>query len=318
MFFNLLRLYNRYAMARRQARDGLPYKSHPLYNLRRGTLIAAIIGVFLNVVTIVILSDSYYHDYRIPYFLVSAFVLVASVAYVSYDLVTYAAREAVSSVAPSGADAESQTPVSDEPAWPSMDFVKMDLVFALVLQYTFWVGFADIASSRGDTLEAYAILAIVFASVLHAIAFWKELMARKKAAWQRELDLKPCENCGHVTVPTHIERSTVDISNNEESGPSRPSFLPDFGKRKIVLPKWAQRPKAGQYSDENDKDVNTENVGENTSEPLLVTPEESTTDAGGPSSKGYGTMAQSVESLSSIPETVVRKKDKGKKRLVEV
>ena len=87
------------------------------------------------------------------------------------------------------------------------------------------------------------------------------------------------------------------------------SKLGDVGKG--VLPKWSE-------NKTRHADLEIEKESEHdAAAPLLITPDESTVDTAGPSLGEYGTMAQSVESLRSVPETVVRKKDKGKKRVVD-
>lgn len=162
-------------------------------------------------------------------------------------------------------------------------------------------------------------LANLFASILHAIAFWKELLARKRTQWQRDLDNTPCESCGYVsTVPN--EPSVHDALAGEDAGPPRRPLLSTLGKMgNVAIPKWVQRSNTRRDGDMQEHDIEDEAAVTGATEPLLATPDESTADAAGPSSLGhYGAMAQSVESVNSVPETVVKKKDKGKKRLVDV
>ena len=167
-------------------------------------------------------------------------------------------------------------------------------------------------------------MANLAASIEHAIAFWKELMARKKAAWRRDVEASPCQNCGHVN-PTSTEETTqqlVNATEQNEGESSGPSIFERFGKGIVTLPKWARGPDTDQYNRTGDRDIEGEAAGATAAEPLLRTPDESSTEVGGPSgSQGYGTLAQSVDSVSSVPEQIeqiVKKKDKGKKRVVEV
>ncbi|KAL1595029.1 hypothetical protein SLS60_009714 [Paraconiothyrium brasiliense] len=163
-----------------------------------------------------------------------------------------------------------------------------------------------------------ANLANFVTSVLHAIAFWKELIARKRTQWQRDLNKQPCVHCGHV-ASKQDEAPVNDITGEEQAGSSRRPMLSNVSKvGKVVLPKWARAANIfDRRDDTKDRDVEHEAANDDVGEPFLATPEESTEDTAGPSGT-YGTMSQSVESLRSIPETIVRQKDKGKKRLVDV
>lgn len=309
----------------------LPYKSHPLYKLRIATLITAVVGSFLNIFAI--LGLIYNDSDRIPYFLFSFVLLFISLTFVLHDLNTYAASRASNGPAQahgskSAPEPQLQPRPAEDPEWPSKRLVITDLVLAILLQWLFWVAFFAIVSgyhryyrSGSETIEAYANLANFAASIEHAIAFWKELLARKRAAWQRDAEARPCEGCGHVNhAATEASQSAAATAPaHGEVGLAGPSFLGHFGKGNITLPKWARGPNAGPYKDE-ERDIENEAAEATADEPLLVTPDESTAEAGGPSgsSQGYGTLDQSVESVGSVPETVVRKKDKGKKRQIEV
>ncbi|KAF1979699.1 hypothetical protein BU23DRAFT_594887 [Bimuria novae-zelandiae CBS 107.79] len=301
----------------------IPYSSHPLYTLRRGTLINAGIGAFLNIIVLFSLTGNYYNTERLHVFIISAVLLSVSIFFVWYDLVTHGAREAVvlsSRLNASGTDVVVPAPSRGD-TWPAKALLVWDIILAVLFQWIFWGALFAIAGAigsgydRSETLEAYANLTNLFASILHAIAFWKELLARKHTQWQRDLNRPPCENCGHQTEPL-VHHAPID----EEAGPSHQPILSNFGRvRNMMLPKWAQTSKDDQDKDVDQQEIDNGAVGDSVAEPLLATPEESTADAGGPSSsKEYGTMAQSVESVDSVPETIVKKKDKGKKRLVDV
>jgi hypothetical protein len=153
--------------------------------------------------------------------------------------------------------------------------------------------------------------------MLHAFAFWKEMLARKKSQWQRDLDKRPCESCGYV-ASTHDGPSTNEADTDNHAGPSSQPIRANFGRvRNLVLPKWARAASIRRHQSAYDRDIENEEGDGGASEPLLVTPEESARDTGQPS-ETYGSTAQSLESLSSVPETIVRKKDKGKKIAVDV
>ncbi|KAK7184581.1 hypothetical protein DPSP01_009018 [Paraphaeosphaeria sporulosa] len=312
----------------------IPYDSHPLYSLRRSILIAGTVGVLLNTAILLALSSSYGGMYRLPNFVLSTALLCGSIAFVSYDLVTYGTRTAVI-LASQAKDDDTLLPqvAHAQPTWPSKVLLVGDFIFAVALQWLFWGLFFVVASSGyydryggSETLEAYANLTNFAASVLHGVAFWKELLARKKSQWQRDLDTRPCGHCGHVTsIQDEASHSEAVITAlNEQAGPSSepgPSTHPthtNFGRiRKLVLPKWARPASVRRHDSTDDRDVEKEAAGDGAGEPLLVTPDESTEFAGQPSGT-YGSMSQSVESLSSVPETIVKKKDKGKKRMVDV
>ena len=154
-------------MTRTRVSSRLPYKSHPLYLLRRGTLIVSIIGIVLNALALVALSASG-NTYRIPIFVFSAFLLLASVAFISHDLITYAAREAVKNiVSATSSDGEPQAEIqrAEKPKWPSKRLVIGDLILAITLQWLFWIAFFTIISTSygfysggSETLEACELL----------------------------------------------------------------------------------------------------------------------------------------------------------------
>lgn len=165
-----------------------------------------------------------------------------------------------------------------------------------------------------DSTDIDANLGSLFAGIFHAVTFWKELMARKRLQWQRDLNQTTCENCGHLAELR--DGGVVPVApTDEEADPSRQPLLTGFRKVGNLLPKWAQNTKVQRDGGVDAKDIEHEAAGDGAAEPLLITPDESTVEAAGPS--GYGSMSQSVESSTSVPETIVRKMDKGKKRVVD-
>lgn len=175
------------------------------------------------------------------------------------------------------------------------------------------VGWWGLFADYGDV---DANLGSLFAGVGHALAFWRELMARKQSQWRRGLEQTPCENCGHVGE-SQVRGVVSVVPRDEEADPSRQPLLAQFGKVGKLLPRWAQNTKDRRDGGVEAKGGENEAAGDGTTEPLLITPDESTIEAAGPSGQ-YGSMAQSGESSTSVPETIVTKKDKGKKRVVDV
>lgn len=154
MFFTLLRIADRYAMARQQARNRLPYKSHPLYSLKRGTIITGLIGILFNLICTVGTFD-YYYRYDAPPYILNTFLFVGSIAFVSYDLVTYAAEEALSVIVSQGEeDARPQTPGSDERTWPSTFLINIDLLFAVLFHFIYWAILGQITSGPMMVVQA--------------------------------------------------------------------------------------------------------------------------------------------------------------------
>ena len=295
-----------------------PYTSHPLYALRRATIITSIVAFFLNIFAIGALID--YDKYNIPPFLFSIALHFLSSAFILHDLLTY--------TPPTSAPAVPAPPREDQgQTWPSYRLLVIDFLLALSFTWLFFAVFGAIMNGRSsyyygrgaETIEAYANLANLVAGILHAVAFWKELIARKQNAWRAEVDLEAriCTNCAGACEDVgrgEDARLEGGAEGVRESGPARPSFLARLGKGRAVLPGWAQ---GGQERGEGEARGSV--AGVSVQEPLLDTPDES--HVGGLDFQGYGTLEQSVESVASAPsapETVVKKVEKGKKRLVDI
>lgn len=161
LIFLILLVHAFHNMAR-AVQSRIPYDSHPLYGLRRGILIAACIGVFLNLGVILNLASSSYGHWRLPIFVFATFLLSASIAFVSYDLLTYGARQAVVIASrPNVTDVTmSVTQVAGQ-TWPSKALLVWDIILAILLQWLFWGALADIAGNnyydryrRSETVEA--------------------------------------------------------------------------------------------------------------------------------------------------------------------
>ncbi|KAF2269115.1 hypothetical protein CC78DRAFT_564868 [Lojkania enalia] len=320
MVFLLLQLHN---MSR--IRNRLPYQSHPLYKLRLTMIFAVLAGFVFNLITI---SNSSYTGTG-P-FIISLILLFLSLVLVLYDIFTWAINKGLAlvirtslslpptpphtnmninrtSLPPLAATSQLGYPKDNGYKWPSTKLVVLDFILAVFLQWLFWAEFAYLPFSgyysESKILGAYADLANLVVSVLHAVVWWKEVMARKKQAWRKEVEVgegTPCERCGYICEGMEQDGEEDKSSGGHEGA----SVLESLTKGKVILPKWARDPDV--------RDMESE-TGKGNVESLLVTPEESCTEIGGPS--GYGTLEKSV---CSVPETVVKKKEKGKKRLVEV
>ncbi|KAF2169965.1 hypothetical protein M409DRAFT_19580 [Zasmidium cellare ATCC 36951] len=167
----------------------LPYKSHPIYHLRRLLLIVSLLGVFLCFIS----GD----PYALTIFFACVFVLAVSIFFVLCDLTAYALKKA-------------QSPDHD-PQWPKIIFMVGDVILAVVLQFAFWTAIATL-ENRGPyygstTCPAYAALTPLICSILHAVSFWKELMARCEKKWLLRLSLEPCPRCGyHETAENETDQ----------------------------------------------------------------------------------------------------------------
>lgn len=118
----------------------LPYKCHPLYHFRRVSICIAIIGIVLCCIAI----SPYYPEVLGP----SIAVLAVSALFCVADLLFYALKKV-------------EKP-DEDPEWPVKKFILGDLVFAVVLQYLFWMTLAMIPysySPNAGFAGAYAALA---------------------------------------------------------------------------------------------------------------------------------------------------------------
>ncbi|KAF2005807.1 hypothetical protein P154DRAFT_570539 [Amniculicola lignicola CBS 123094] len=321
MFFYLLRLFD----MNRAHPNGLTAKSHPLYHLRLATIIIGLIGFALNFIAA---SASYDVPWEIPPFPVSIILEAISFLYCFHDLAAYAAAKASLTIiqlsipppaTSSDVSVSRTTRTTDEPKWPTKFQIVVDFLLALFFQLLFWFELIYIISGTPsyyygggrETVESYANLANLLLSVLHGIVCWKEIIAKKQQSWLRKHNQEPCDSCGHVKAIAGDGGQTNGTHNG-------PSLFGHIGHGKITMPRWARGPNATVESDDEETNVgHTRRRGQlHEQASLLVTPDESATEIGGPST--YGTLDKSTDSIGSIPETVVKKKDKGKKRMVEV
>jgi hypothetical protein len=271
-----------------ESQPPLPYKDHPLWRLRRITLWVGFIGLFLQLFAI---PAQGWDEGGLSFV---ALFLVISIIYIFYDLTTWATEKAAldQQSAPSENDDEPR-----EPKWPRLFLLVSDALLAFALQFIFWVAVGIISNGYGYgghggvLLQSYASLPAFFASILHTIAFWKELMARKKAQWLRTLPPKPCTQCGFVSINT----------NPQEHGHCSSRHDPTEDR----LPQWARA--FNNQSRGRQTDIETglvESSSDGGEESLLITPETSDEST----LKGYGTLSQSVPSLNNDCDGIIKKK----------
>jgi hypothetical protein len=271
----------------------LPYTSHPLWKLRRIHLWTVLIGLFLQLFAV---PNQRWEQYSLTWV---PMLLAVSLVYVIYDLITWAHEKA--GLAPYNQQSTSQDDNNEpsepsEPKWPRKFLLVMDALLAFILQCIFWFAVAIIGGgySYGAhdeiLLQAYAALPAFFGSILHAVAFWKEFMAKKKAEWLRKLPPSQCARCGfiHVNPSPHEDTSYpgTQAATNE------------------TLPRWAQEFNSRSRGRRNDLETGLAGSFDGSEENLLITPETSDEST----IKGYGTLSESVPSLIGEREEVIKKK----------
>lgn len=129
------------------------YSDHPLYRFRVALLISAAIGVFLSLISI---SGAYYGDVSGPFATALVFLFLSGLL-CTFDLITYKIAKA--------------TDFDHEPKWPVRRYMYGDLVFALLLQWTFWIVISTLEFDRyrngygsNTLLHAYATLPVLASS----------------------------------------------------------------------------------------------------------------------------------------------------------
>ena len=321
--------------ARSHTCHNLPYKEHPLYHLRRATIIAAVISGILD------LFITIYGPWAI-----SIFLLPCSALFVIYDLITWAVEKKkvallnayakyqriIGNLPPPGCSiagcerGESQQPFRDvegvcercdslagnaegdtegdrEVHWPRILLIVADGIFAILFQFLFWVCIVSAANSgwrygpQGRLIvQSYAALGSFVMSVLHVVAFWKELIAKLHARW-REEERRRVRT--HTDTPVDIPIQDVDTTNRKSGATANKWRMFRFDKQQR-----SSKPKQ--------QDVDVEAVagcGTNEEELLInPTPEESVQG----SSQDYGVIDANIQSPESEPEAWV-KKSKGKR-----
>lgn len=129
--------------------QALPFNSHPLFRLRKLTIIIATLAILL--------SSTSTFDYYGPSasILFSIFLLICSVLICIIDLVWYAQKKALNP--------------DEGPHWPSKKFMLADLLLAISLFVAFWGFVGDLQSGcyydyAPRLLQAYGALGVVMCS----------------------------------------------------------------------------------------------------------------------------------------------------------
>jgi len=265
----------------------LPYADHPLFCLRRRTIFVDIVGIVLSAIAAV---GSYTGQEYLGWMIL---ILLLSVGICVWDLCSYA----ISKVALGPSVTVSDEPnIPEDPPWPRLQLIIFDAIFAVMLFMTFWAVFITIASSstywygNGPViLQAYAVLAVLIASLLHAVSWWKELMARQRSKWIMQLHeagLK-CGACG-MNMGLSRVHGAASPGLDELAGDSRPGGA-NGGSQSHAnsLPRWLRprpsTPSTVRHGGRNlvDRDVDIETIAESSGgmtssaseEDLLITPD---------------------------------------------
>jgi hypothetical protein len=326
------------AQHRRNIIGTLPYSSHPLHRLRKITLWTILIGLILNFLGL----------NRGPGFLWGIFFYFVSAGFVVLDLVRYATEKLQREIRKAerrreyealGEDNHSRDDDDDDdhedlgdgdgdgekkPKWPRRwllvgDFMLAFLWFWIAVLTFGWAGSYPMYYYSGPEmmLYGYAVLADLVMSILHGVAWWKEVKACLEKGWKAKFIKRlRCARCGaRFTSGDGDEderRAGIggDITN---AGPSFPRWMthgPRFSPSQPAVPRQARSQPRGSRDNNIDQSlVDVEAVAgssDDSSTSLLIapTPEESSTST----VKGYGTLADSCASLNVEAETLVRKK----------
>lgn len=156
-------------------------------------------------------------------------------------------------------------------------------------------------------------------SILHAICFWKELIALKEAAWLKELHKNgspnECQRCQHH----HAHSDALPEQGNVSGCPQQPSATRESSTHEQGSPKalttkpasWLPTILRHQKRNANDVEASAESPNESS---CLITPftddesrPESSADAG-------GAMEHSIEHLEESEAVVKKKAKKGNKQ----
>ncbi|KAK5164939.1 uncharacterized protein LTR77_009604 [Saxophila tyrrhenica] len=183
----------------------LPFSSHPLFKLRRASIIIALIGIFLCVCSFKPWSDGSLVG--------AALILAISALCCAADLLRYAIKKV-------------ENPDQD-PLWPQRKWMLADGVLAVVLQFTFWAAASDLSYSGDDiVVAAYGVLGALLCSLLHAWCLWKEITARYKKKWLAELERTPCSQCGHTESIAQAAQASHGFYDAESARPFLPTREP--------------------------------------------------------------------------------------------
>ncbi|KAF2719650.1 hypothetical protein K431DRAFT_286453 [Polychaeton citri CBS 116435] len=269
-------------------RMGSPYSSHPIYALRKWTIISSVVGLIVNSLV-----------FAEP---LSLFLVLSSAIFCLADFIDWANKKV--------------TDPDHEPKWPRKLFMVLDIIFALLLLLAFW--YAICISVFGyyyrGPVEAYAALFYLTSSFLHAYSFWKELMGQKKAAWLAKLQAPACERCGWLnqadSVERHCQPQHPSPPNATKAQPSRPATRQNVQPNLFTYagPSASESATSYQRGDDILTPQHTESAME---EGLLI---------GSDVGTGYGSIAESVAADTHLepeldqPAEIVVGKGKGSKK----
>lgn len=187
--------------------------------------------------------------------------------------------------------------------WPSVWLLVGDALFAILFQASFWICIATTLSNRyyyGSLAPvvwaSYAALGLLLVSILHAVAWWKEFMARMRLKWREEERKRVQTRGGH---PTRMSTEDANALTGEAN-----DVLDNWKTFLFRKQQNSARPR------EQEVDIEAAAGCATTNEELLInaTPEGSSQG----SNLDYGVLGASVQSLGGEPDIVV-KSSKGKR-----
>ncbi|KAK3069633.1 hypothetical protein LTR53_011877 [Teratosphaeriaceae sp. CCFEE 6253] len=157
--------------------------SHPLYTLRKANIIIALLGVLFATLSIAP-WDSEPFVFELP-------VLALSLIFLVGDLYYYAEQK--------------KRDPDHDPPWPIVKSMLCDAILAVVLLLVFAVTVSAETAGMyrpGRMVGAWAALAALLCSGLHAYSLWKQLVARYKTKWLASISVvsQPCARCGYHEI----------------------------------------------------------------------------------------------------------------------
>ena len=326
------------------------YKRHPLWPQRRLTIIAIAFGIILNMI---IVSDSRGSCNWIA--ANNIFFMLLSLAFIIWDLQRYdhevlirflvgIERRYNTNPPPNREDAvfgpealQENLSVADqthsdsaeplEITWPKRDSTIIDCLFAMVFLFLSIAAFGCVTSnyyfSPSLAFLSYSSLTTIVLAILHARAFWKQFMARKKAKWERERNNPSDDGCwccnrgnGGPRPPPQPTLGLESILGGNSNCCHQEAERFNNGGRSRWIPTYtlpnlfARRGKRVDIETGPPEPADRGVQSDASEESLLITPSEY--ESGG-ASRAYGaTAGPSTPPLLSAEEQRVKKKRTGK------
>lgn len=326
------------------------WKTHPLYKLRKALLIVDGVAIFLalcdmladyvsvglRVFDVLLLGFSlgfvlwdlvsYSHQQAVRLFLPrhnnvrrqqSCNVCASATTQNNADIEASAALHNGTNVAGGGGHDDDHDD-GDKLDWPRLALVIIDAILAalLFLSYITSLGAMNIPYGWRPPglifITVYAGMAVLVAAVLHAICFWKELMARRQQKWLRQLARGrgiTCARCGDRVTPTTAPAVLV-ATPTEDGSEADPATvvrgMSDSVKRRLA--ELLRRGSAGLGTGTTKLDGGDGEDQQTEEDSLLATPEGSSAST----TMGYGGVEDGGEALSAPEERIVKKKCKGR------